>query len=250
MDLTSENGSNNREDIEALYAKPMKVKSKKNTPSITSEQSEQLYDKLDRRPSNRMSERGLPRDLQVENEAINDDSMSIVSASRSIISQSGRSNMSIEGSEDAQQYPLDVVDTKDTNDVVRDLRELGLVNQAERLVSVLRNRFDLESQFIEACAGDGITIVEGDDDDADGEHKSIGGLRVKGMTANYVNYDEYDPDIIKKYGHFERGYSREEMANDAATLRRRAANLLWTVENMERMIDPNSRVRYVRQEET
>eukprot|EP00794_Sanderia_malayensis_P006776 gene6776-7539_t len=250
MDLTKED-NRSIQDIEALYAKPMKAKGRKNkseTPSTTSEQSENFYDKLDhqRQPINQTSQRGL-----AQNETVNEDAVSMVSVSRSIVSQSGQSGMSVEGSDNVELYPMETIDTKDTNDVVRELRNLGLVNEAERLVSVLRGRFDLEAQLIAVCAEEGVTIVEGDeDDDGNGEeHKSIGGLRVKGMTPNYVNYDEYDPDIIKKYGHFQCGFDREEMANDAATLRRRAANMLWNVENMERMIDPNSRVKYVRQDE-
>ncbi len=244
----ADNESPNNQDIEALYAKPMKPKPSNNAPSITSEQSEPLYDKLDRSQGNHISERS-PLENPPSIRAENDDASSMMSAPRSIVSQSAQSFMSVEGSEeDPNQYPLEIIDTKDTNDLVRELQSLGLASQSERLVSVLRCRFDLEDEFITASAEDGVTIVEGDEDTETG-HKSIGGLRVKGMKANYVNYDEYDPDIIKKYGHLDKGFSRENMASDAATLRRRAANMLWTVENMERMIDPNSRVRYVRQEE-
>ena len=246
MSRNGDSNANNQADIEALYAKP--IKTKRRAPSITSGQSEQIYDRLDRQPSSRVVKRDSRSSTRSNQKGpVHDDAISVESAPRSVVSQSAPSAMSTESNEDNGQYPMEMLDTKDTNDVIKELRKLGLGDQSDRLVLALRSRFELEGDFIKVCASDGVTVVEGDDDEV-ADHQSIGGLRVKGITAKYVNYDEYDPEVIEKYGHFDTGYNREEMANDAATLRRQAANILWTVENMERMIDPNSRVRYIRHE--
>lgn len=269
-------------DLEELYSKPIIDPSKRRAPSISSYQSDGIYDRLDRK-NNHNSRSSMKRYLHSEETAKNDTSPNmstrgsasgqndtrngtdretdrksetqngtgeaspLASPPRSVVSQSAASVLSEDDvSEEAKQYPIAVLEAKDTNDIVKELRKLGLEEQSDRLVLALRNRFELESEFINVCSNDGVVIVEGDYEEAATEHRSIGGLRVKGMRPKYVNYDEYDPDIINKYGQVTR--SKEKMANDAAVLRRRAANMLWKVENMERMIDPNSRVRYVRHE--
>ena len=264
------------ENVEELYAKPFK---KGRAQSDDSAEIEQLYDRLDRQNSiqtkrnevessinNNISEKADSEILLPGNQDGNSeishvaaikhgqnefqyDAESVTSSQRGLSNQSIRSSSSADINQELEKYQVEVLETKDTNDIIKEISNFGLEKQSDRLVTALRNRFELESAFIEICAKDGIVIVEGDSDvGADNGHQSIGGLRVKGMRPSCVNYDEYDPDIIGKYCLFTQGLSKEKMANDAAELRRRAANMLWAVENMERMIDPNSRVRYVRQE--
>ena len=264
-------------NVEELYAKPYK---KGQAPHIQSDESEGLYDRLDRQNSintardttqrtvinnNNTDDTGsitsVPRNtdgsgdvnemrsaMQARRQQLGEDNESIASYPRSLGNQSMRSASPAELNDGLEKYQVEVLESKDTNDIVKEISNLGLEEQSDRLILALRNRYELESTFIQICSNDGIAIVEGDSDDASSEHQSIGGLRVKGMRPSCVNYDEYDPDIINKYGFLAQGLSKEKMANDAAELRRRAANMLWAVENMERMIDPNSRVRYVRQE--
>lgn len=265
-------------NLEELYAKPYK---KGRTPTVDSTGHEQLYDRLDRQNSIQIKGNEVKDSVNNNNNSskktdsvilfpeIEDDNAevskmgaikqsqnefeydaeSVTSFQRGLSNQSIRSSSSAEINQESEKYQVEVLETKDTNDIIKELSNFGLEKHSDRLITALRNRFELESAFIEVCAKDGIVIVEGDSDAAAGtEHQSIGGLRVKGMRPSCVNYDEYDPDIIGKYSLFTQGSSREKMANDAAELRRRAANMLWAVENMERMIDPNSRVRYVRQE--
>ena len=260
--------------VEELYAKPYKNGQR---PSADCNKPEQLYDRLDRQssmiqernevempaitneaepvPSALMTEDGnriighnvLPNKEQTE---LSYGTESVTPYQRGLSNHSIRSYSSGEMNHEHEAFQVEVLETKDTNDIVKEISNLGLELQSDRLITALRSRFELESAFIDLCAKDGIIIVEGDSDVAAAtEHQSIGGLRVKGMRPSCVNYDEYDPDIIHKYSLFAQGLSKEQMANDAAELRRRAANMLWAVENMERMIDPNSRVRYVRQEE-
>ena len=277
MNQSKDGYGNQGDGIEELYAKPYKLGRKKPAPDIMSNQSDDIYDRLDRQSSTKNRNRSLRRDGSTINDSMHDhddmleeqdlrdnqpsfdnlgdnsvdvyDDVALeASGQRSLASQSMRSNVSEESNEDAKPYQNDLLETKDTNDIIKELKEMGLEDQSARLALALRSRFDLENAFIDVCSDDGVVIVEGDNDDESSGHQSIGGLRVKGMKPNFVNYDEYDPDIIKKYGYFAQGFSREKMASDAADLRRHAANMLWTVENMERMIDPNSRVRYVRQE--
>lgn len=262
------------QNLEELYAKPYKTKK---SQSVTS--SEGLYDRLDRQNSMNLQRTAAQNTGKRTN--LNEDTGSVTSITRklsrgenatemrserrrqsedemgqdrndtdSVLSyQRSLANQSVAEFDMGQEkYRVEVLETKDTNDIVKELGNLGLDEFSDRLIVALRNRFELESAFIEACTNDGVVIVEGDSDEGGNEHQSIGGLRVKGMKPSCVNYDEYDPDIITKYGFFAHGHSKEKLANDAAELRRRAANMLWAVENMERMIDPNSRVRYVRQE--
>eukprot|EP00795_Rhopilema_esculentum_P000377 gene377-10041_t len=278
MDQSEDGYGNQGDGIEELYAKPYKLGRKKPAPDM-SNQSDGIYDRLDRQNSTKNRNRSLRRDGSTINGSMHDhDDISMpeaqnlrnnqpsldnlgdnsgdvyddaaleASGQRSLASQSISSNVSEESNKDSKPYQSDLLEAKDTNEIIKELKEMGLEDQSARLALALRARFDLENAFIDVCSDDGVVIVEGDYDDESSGHQSIGGLRVKGMKPNFVNYDEYDPDIIKKYGYFAQGFSREKMANDAADLRRHAANMLWTVENMERMIDPNSRVRYVRQE--
>ena len=251
------NGYDNSEDVEALYAKPIKPMRENKTRS--DDDMSEKYDTLNRgynqrsyqNEQNTKQERNKTKKVSGsksnDNGSVNDGQLSEASYAQSVASERSNQDAGQKGSY-ARQYPSETLDKKDTNDIVKELKNLKLSGQADRLVSVLRERFELEEQFISVCAKDGIEIVEGDSDKAGGEHRSIGGLRVRGMQRQFVSCDEYDPDIIKKYSQNRRSFLREEMANDAATMRRKAAHLMWTVGNMERMIDPNSRVRYVRQE--
>lgn len=249
-------------NVEELYAKPYK---KGGVESVNNTELEGLYDRLDRENSQSRNwhEAQLSPNANEEAESFTSfpskddrepsefqqDDGSLASYQRGLGNQSIRSTSSTDINQEREKYQMEILETKDTNDIVKEISNLGLEKESDRLITALRNRFELETAFIDVCAKDGITVVEGDSDSAAAsEHQSIGGLRVKGMRPNCVNYDEYDPDITSKYCLLTQGLSKENMANDAAELRRRAANMLWAVENMERMIDPNSRVRYVRQE--
>lgn len=273
--METRNNEDVMNDVEELYARPYKNKP---AQSVTSNGSEGIYDRLDRQNSTSMHRRdgqtagnisdgnangnqnsydGDKYDGRSESHRTNqypneleagNDTASVLSYQRSLTNQSMLSGSSGGMQEEKEKYQVEVLETKDTKDIVKELSHLGLEGFSDRLILALRNRFELESAFIEVCANDNITIVEGDSDETNHVHSSIGGLRVKGMKPRYVNYDEYDPDVVNKYKFLAQELSKEKLANDAAELRRRAANMLWAVENMERMIDPNSRVRYVRQE--
>ena len=143
---------------------------------------------------------------------------------------------------------LHLLSIKDTNDMAKFLLKMRCNDEATRFIDALKERYRLEEQFIGVCKSDGIDIVEADYDDHIRPHTSIGGLKVYGVPKKFIIFDEYDPDILQKYSKIDEEETKREMAARAANLRREAANMTWTANSLEGMIDVNSRVKYLRKE--